>query len=322
MSGKALFRRYGWTLPTIDSLGLGRASFAFATYSANNDLGSATIGVDRLESSQGALTVRYSAQPGTAQAGVDFLQVTGSLSWASGDTARKFFTVPVLDTLEQSGIVTVLLSLLGSDSLLGAQRTATLEINRDLLQAAITPSDFDLLSPIPYAGLLAPNGGRVAVEGFDGSVVTLDLPPGPPGALFTGMTPRRVLETGTDVGIQLFGLSRPGIAEFSPDAGDRVLRVVPSDTDPLPLPAVGGFYLPNGGRVSFTTADTAEIVVLPPRTAFRPGTVLGISAAGTDADPIYAFVRGAFVGEVTFTFSAGGAELTFSDDGPLLRLIP
>ncbi len=319
MSGKALFRRYGWTLPTIDSLGLGRASFAFATYSASNDLGSASIGVDRIDGAQGALSVRYSAQPGTAQAGIDFLQVTGTLLWANGDSGRKFFTVPVLDTVEQTGIVTVLLSLIASDSLLGDRRTATLQINRDLAETPIIPSDFDLLAPIPYAGLLAPNGGRFAIEGFDGSVIVLDLAP---GALFTGMTPRRVLETGTDADILLFGISRPGIESFSPESGDRVVRVVPSDTDPLPIPAVGGIYVPNGGRVLFETADTSELAVLPPRTAFRPNTMTRITATGTDADPIYAFVRDVVGGEVTFTFSANGDRLTFSDAGPLLRLIP
>ncbi|MBA4285468.1 MAG: hypothetical protein C0434_08055 [Xanthomonadaceae bacterium] len=312
MSGKALFRRYGWTLPTIDSLGLGRASFSAITYTANNDGGTATIGVDRTGGANGVLRVSYATQPGTAIAGIDYQPVQGMLTWANGDAARKFFTVPIIDTLEQTGTVTVLLSLIASDSLLGDRRTAVLQINRDLIQTAITPSDDLLLDPIPYAGIFAPNGGRVALEGSDGGVVVLDLAP---GSTFTGMYPRRVLETGTDAGIVLFGLNRPGQIGPSANAGDRVLLVVPSDVDPLPIPALGGFYLPNGGAITFTTEGGVEQVVLPPRTAYRSGAVLRISATGTDAEPIYAFVREINVGPQRLVFSDTGDRLVFSDFG-------
>lgn len=286
--------------------------FSAATFLVSKG-GVATITVTKTGAAPAA--VNYATVPGSAQAGVDYLPATGILSWGSGETGNKTFSVTILDTADQTGSVALTLTLTGSDLLLGDQRTATLQINRALVQTLIVPDDRALLNPVPNAGLLAPQGGRFALEGADGGVVVVDLAP---GARFTGMVPRRVLQTGTSAGLQLFGLSRFGDTTLPDDAGDRVLRVVPSDTEPLPIAAVGGFYLPDGGVVTFTTDAGVEQVLLPPRTAYRSGTVLRISATGTNAEPIYAFVREINVGPQTLVFSEAGDRLVFSDFGDRL----
>lgn len=289
--------------------------FSAATFLVSKG-GVATITVTKTGVAPAA--VNYATVPGSAQAGVDYLPTTGVLSWGSGETGIKSFAVTILDTADQTGSVSLTLTLTGSDLLLGDQRTATLQINRALVQTLIVPDDRALLAPVPNAGLLAPQGGRFALEGADGGVVVVDLAP---GARFTGMVPRRVLQTGTSAGLQLFGLSRFGDSTLPDDAGDRVLRVVPSDTEPLPIAAVGGFYLPDGGVVTFTTDVGVEQVLLPPRTAYRSGAVLRISATGTDAEPIYAFVRQIDLGPRTLVLDPNGQQLVLSDFGQMLTVV-
>lgn len=303
--------RYGYVhiRPTAE------VEFVSAVYLVSKG-GTATITVRK--AGIAAAAVSYSTIPGSAQAGVDYLPTAGTLSWAAGETSVKTFTVTVLDTADQTGSVSLTLRLTGSDLLLGDQRTAVLQINRALLQTLITPSDTALLDPLPTAGLLAPNGGRFALEGADGGVVVVDLAP---GSRFTGMVPRRVLQRGTSAHLQIFGLSRFDDTALPDDAGDRALLVVPNDIEALPLPAPGGFYLPNGGVVTFTTIQGVEQVTLPPRTAYRSGTVLRISATGTDAEPIYAFTRQINLGPQQLVFSDTGDRLVFSDFGSRLTFV-
>jgi hypothetical protein len=48
------------------------------------------------------ITVNFATANGSATAGADFTQMSGSRSWASGETATKSFTVPILvDTLDE-----------------------------------------------------------------------------------------------------------------------------------------------------------------------------------------------------------------------------
>lgn len=109
----------------------GTIRFSSATYSQSESGPQATITVRRVNGSDGAASVDFAAQAGTAGA-QDFTAVTGTLNWQDGDAADKTFQVPIVDdTLDESD-ETVLLSLSNAvGASLGQPATATLSILDD-----------------------------------------------------------------------------------------------------------------------------------------------------------------------------------------------
>ncbi|MFT3706940.1 MAG: Calx-beta domain-containing protein [Archangium sp.] len=76
----------------------GVLNFTTTTWSAAENSGSATIRVKRTGGSAGAISVSYaSLSTGSATAGSDYTAVSGTLSWADGDTAVKTFALPLLN---------------------------------------------------------------------------------------------------------------------------------------------------------------------------------------------------------------------------------
>jgi hypothetical protein len=102
--------------------------FSTDTYKTSETSRQATITVTRVGGTTGVVTVNYATTGGAATPGVDFVPVSGTLTFASGQTSRTF-TVPVLDDDLVDGPRTVSLALtspVGAD--LGAPGTATLTI--------------------------------------------------------------------------------------------------------------------------------------------------------------------------------------------------
>ena len=66
------------------------------TFQVREDVGEAVISVERFKGSEGAVSVSYRTAAGSATPGEDYVETSGILSWADGDTSRKTFTVPVL----------------------------------------------------------------------------------------------------------------------------------------------------------------------------------------------------------------------------------
>jgi len=58
--------------------------------------GTVTATVTRTGGAEGAVSVGYRTFDSTAKAGIDYVETSGTLSWADGDTASKSFTVPIL----------------------------------------------------------------------------------------------------------------------------------------------------------------------------------------------------------------------------------
>ncbi len=71
--------------------------FSAAAYPTFEDAGTVTVTVSRVGGSNGAVSVNYATQDGTALAGTDYTAASGTLSWASGDATDKIFTVPLID---------------------------------------------------------------------------------------------------------------------------------------------------------------------------------------------------------------------------------
>lgn len=84
------------TVTIVDNDGAGRVQFSAAAFQANENAGSAPITVVRTGSLAGTASVRFTASGGSATASSDFAAVSGTLSFASGESSKSF-AVPIVN---------------------------------------------------------------------------------------------------------------------------------------------------------------------------------------------------------------------------------
>lgn len=109
---------------------VGNLEFTQTNFNVNEDAGSATITVSRVDGGAGAISVDWQTADNTATAGSDYTTGSGTLNWANGDTADKTFTVSVTTDSDIEGNELIDLSLSNSTggAALGTQNTTTLTI--------------------------------------------------------------------------------------------------------------------------------------------------------------------------------------------------
>jgi hypothetical protein len=109
----------------------GTFSFSSAAYSVQEANTNATITVNRIGGTNGAVQVSYATVAGgTATNGVDYTSVSGALNWTNGESAPKTFTVLILNDGQAGPNETVNLALSNptNNSALGVPSTAVLTI--------------------------------------------------------------------------------------------------------------------------------------------------------------------------------------------------
>jgi len=89
----------------------GSLRFAVAAQSVQEGGGTATVAVERVNGTSGAVSVQYASANGTATGGDDYTAVSGTLSWGAGDGANKSFQVPILDDGDAENDETLSLAL-------------------------------------------------------------------------------------------------------------------------------------------------------------------------------------------------------------------
>lgn len=90
----------------------GAVKYSTAAFSVSETGGVATVTVSRTGgSAAGPVSVGYQTMDRTAKAGVDYVAVSGTLSWGDRDTTNKTFSVPILDDAVYKGDRTVTLAL-------------------------------------------------------------------------------------------------------------------------------------------------------------------------------------------------------------------
>lgn len=77
--------------------GGGTAVLSDAAYSVDETEGGIVITVQRLAGDDGAASVSYRTVDGTAVAGQDYTQTTGTIQWPDGDDDNRTFLIPILD---------------------------------------------------------------------------------------------------------------------------------------------------------------------------------------------------------------------------------
>ena len=89
----------------------GLLQFTTSQFSVAEPQGSRTISVQRVDGTQGPVTVNYTTSDGSANAGNDYGATAGFLEWANGEGGQKTFEVPIFDDGLDEGNETVNLSL-------------------------------------------------------------------------------------------------------------------------------------------------------------------------------------------------------------------
>lgn len=117
------------TLTIIDDDEPAELGFTATTAQAGEDDGSVTLSVSRTNNSNGAVSVDYAVNGGTATAGSDYTLSTGTLNWADGDSADKSITININDDSSDESDETVIVTLSNaSDGATLGDHTATLTI--------------------------------------------------------------------------------------------------------------------------------------------------------------------------------------------------
>ena len=142
----------------FSAMNVGQLEFDSSTYTVDEDAGTASILVRRVNGGDGRLTVDYSTSNGTALAGSDYVATVGTLTFEDREV-EKYITIPIIDDDLTEPDETVLLSLSNpgpssianyvidpardNRSLLGANSSATLTIRG---QEVSSPNDAPTLA--------------------------------------------------------------------------------------------------------------------------------------------------------------------------------
>ncbi len=168
LSGTALFGSPTSAIVTINdndtaSSG-GTVQFSASSYSTSESSGTVTISATRTGTSTNAVTVNYATSDYSATAGTDYSANSGSLSWASGDTSTKTFTVGLNNVNLYSGSRTfyVKLSSPTGGAVIGANSNASVVISEndaiayptsDTFSNSVDVSYSDTTDPLTYQSL-------------------------------------------------------------------------------------------------------------------------------------------------------------------------
>ncbi len=118
-----------------NTVGATDLSFAFdkKEYKVKENATSLKVNVKRTGKSKDAVSVRYATVAGTAKPGEDYEPITGTLSWAEGDTKAKTLVIPLIPDLKETweGVdkqFTIQLVGLGVESPVILQESAKMDV--------------------------------------------------------------------------------------------------------------------------------------------------------------------------------------------------
>jgi hypothetical protein len=196
-------------------------NFSKSNYDVFETDGSKSISVNLSPASAaGSVSVMYSTSADTATAGSDYTEVSGTLTWLTGESGTKSFSVPVATdaTIEPTETVDLNLGGITGNAVLGAMSTSTLTI--------IDP-DNDYVLSVPFYLDNASN--------FIGAVVPSDGTASFVGVKNTSAVPVTLTITYTDTD----GIDRTPANNTYVLPGNSTVSWRPFADDPIEGPAAG-----------------------------------------------------------------------------------
>ncbi|MBP7828410.1 MAG: DUF4968 domain-containing protein [Kiritimatiellae bacterium] len=135
--------------------------FTAATNSAAENAGSVRVYANRTGAATGAVSVAFATANGTAAAGSDYTATNGTLQWAAGDLANKYFDVVLADDGSYEGSETFSASLSG---VVGAELGAPSQQTVTILDNEPLPPDLLVTNP-PSAIAVAEGTTNYTLQG-------------------------------------------------------------------------------------------------------------------------------------------------------------
>src|SRR5439155_698059 len=236
--------------------------FASASYSVDENGGTAIVAVRRTGSTTGTVSVNYATSDGTARAGTDYVGQAGWLVFGPGDTA-KLISVPILPDSLVEGNETVNLTLgnpIGGE-ILGNQKTATLTIIDNTNSVANNPPTLAAIAnqTVTEENLLT---FAVGATDLDADIPTFSLDPSSPAG--ASINPASGVFTWTPTEAQ--GPSTNVITVKVTDNGAPALSDSKSFT------------------VVVTEANSAPVLTVPANRTIAELSTLVVTNTATDAD--------------------------------------
>src|SRR5439155_928217 len=235
--------------------------FASASYSVDENGGTAIVAVRRTGSTTGTVSVNYASSDGTARAGTDYVGQAGWLVFGPGDTG-KLISVPILPDSLIEGNETVNLTLgnpIGGE-ILGNQKTATLTIIDNTNSVANNPPTLAGIANQTVNEQTLLTFAVVATDP-DGNTLTFSLVSGPAGVSLNPTT---------------------GVLTWTPTESQgpstNLITVKVSDNGVPALSDSKGF------TVVVTEANSAPVLTVPANQTIAELSTLVVTNTATDAD--------------------------------------
>ena len=127
----------------------GTFSFSLSNYSVNENVGTATITVNRTNGATGAVAVSYATSDGSAMQPGDYTTASGVLNFANNQTSNTF-QVTIIDDSDQepNETINLMLSNPTNGAMLGAPSAATITIAaNDIPPPVVLLNEVDINPP-------------------------------------------------------------------------------------------------------------------------------------------------------------------------------
>ena len=317
MTWGGLYEGMQHTGVTVLRLQLPTVQFKSPTYSVAENGASVRVYVSRTGGSCGGVSVNYATANGTATAGSDYTAKSNTLSWANGDSADKYFDVPILnDTLFENDETFKATLSSATGATLGSPITVTTTIIDDdplpvTINQAAGQGDPTNRSPINFSVVFSE-----PVVDFTNGVVA--IAGSAPGSLVDSVT-----GSGTSYNVAVSGMTGSGTVMVSlpsnkvhDASGNPNIASTSSDntvaydvTPPNCAISCDGASPTNATSVQFSVDFSEDVVGFAQSDVNLAGTAPGTGITGFSGGPRnYTVVVGGIAGTGTVSMSvAAGA---------------
>jgi ribosomal protein L35AE/L33A len=247
-----------------DPLPHGVLQFSSATYSAEEDEGSVTLIVTRVDGSNGEISVSYESSDGTTTEWYDYIPVSGNLVWKDGNLDDKRITIGIIDDTEIEGNETFNLKLKKptGGAVLGNPKKAVVTIIDD---------------EVPPAGTLQFSKADYSVDEDGGSVkIIVTRKDGSSGAVSVEFN---TADDSAKAGKDYVDTSGITLNWGDDDDSDKTLNISILDDNILESDETFSLTLTNAtGGATIGDPDTAVVTIVDDEVESKPGTLQFSSA--------------------------------------------